>query len=188
MDMLIDKNCKIIWYNDDYPQCMEAVNLKLSSTSEKNKFYGTVDTVLAVEDLYPNYKNLYKKLNSFTSRRGAVADSDIQKKVGMLILTNALCSAWAEDDEINYMQTELNKMKEELDSIGPGLSAGMGIASLGIQRLTPIFIKILENAQTSKKTFKIMVKIEKGTDGLEYITVKSLDPHVMITDSNLWLQ
>jgi hypothetical protein len=51
-------------------------------------------------------------------------------------------------------------MKEELDSIGPGLSAGMGIASLEIQRLTPIFIKILENAQTSKKTFKIMVKIE----------------------------
>ena len=186
MDMLIDKSCKIIWYNDDYPQCMEAINLRLSSTPEKNKFYGTVDTVLAVEDLYPNYKNLYKKLNSFTSRRGAVADSDIQKKAGMIILTNALCSAWAEDDEINYMQTELNKMKEELDSIGPGLSAGMGIASLGIQRLTPIFIKILENAQTSKKTFKIMVKIEKGTDGLEYITVKSLDPHVMITDSNLY--
>ena len=186
MDMLIDKSCKIIWYNDDYPQCMEAINLRLSSTPEKNKFYGTVDTVLAVEDLYPNYKNLYKKLNSFTSRRGAVADSDIQKKAGMIILTNALCSAWAEDDEINYMQTELNKMKEELDSIGPGLSAGMGIASLGIQRLTPIFIKILENAQTSKKTFKIMVKIEKGTDGLEYITVKSLDPYVSITDSNLY--
>ena len=186
MDMLIDKSCKIIWYNDDYPQCMEAINLRLSSTPEKNKFYGTVDTVLAVEDLYPNYKNLYKKLNSFTSRRGAVADSDIQKKARMIILTNALCSAWAEDDEINYMQTELNKMKEELDSIGPGLSAGMGIASLGIQRLTPIFIKILENAQTSKKTFKIMVKIEKGTDGLEYITVKSLDPYVSITDSNLY--
>ena len=38
----------------------------------------------------------------------------------------------------------------------------------------------------AKKTFRIMVKIEKGADGLEYITVESLDPYVSITDSNLY--
>ena len=41
-------------------------------------------------------------------------------------------------------------------------------------------------AHSAKKTFRIMVKIEKGADGMEYITVQSLDPYVSITDSNLY--
>ena len=173
MDLLMNKRYKIIWYNNNYPQHMEAVNLRLSSTPEKNKFYGTVDTVLAVEDLYPAPQDLYKKLKIRFERNNFYPPNS-EECIGILLLVNTVCTVWEEP-------YEMDKVREELKKYGEAA----GLLGLMMPTVVEELAKTLETAHSSKKTFRITVKIEKGSNGMEYISIQSLDPYVGIIEGKL---
>ena len=57
--------------------------------------------------------------------------------------------------------------------------------SFSVSILAQDVVESIMAAHSAKKRFRIMVKIEKGADGLEYITVESLDPYVTISDGDI---
>ena len=176
MRLLTSKESKILWFTpeNNYVRQMAAVDLRLSSTPQKGQYYGTVDTILATEDLYPTTKALYKKFEMGYARNN-FSKFGSEERLGMLMLVNLVCSTWAEPYELEKVQAELKKF-------GPA----QGMVSFRIYDLAEDVKKNIMAVHSAKKTFRVMVKIEKGVDGLEYITVESLDPYVSITDSNLY--
>ena len=176
MYFLTNKKIKILWFTSEnnYVRQMAAVDLRLQSTPQKNRYYGTVDTILATEDLYPAPQALYKKFEIGYARNN-FSKFGSEERLGMLMLVNKVCSTWAEPYELEKIQAELKKF-------GPA----QGMISFSVSILAQDVVKSIMAAHSAKKTFRIMVKIEKGADGLEYITVESLDPYVSITDSNLY--
>ena len=176
MRLLTSKESKILWFTpeNNYVRQMTAVDLRLSSTPQKGQYYGTVDTILATEDLYPTTKALYKKFEMGYARNN-FSKFGSEERLCMLMLVNLVCSTWAEPYELEKVQAELKKF-------GPAQE----MVSFRIYDLAEDVKKNIMAVHSAKKTFRIMVKIEKGADGLEYITVESLDPYVSITDSNLY--
>ena len=176
MHFLTNKKIKILWFTSEnnYVRQMAAVDLRLQSTPQKNRYYGTVDTILATEDLYPAPQALYKKFEIGYARNN-FSKFGSEERLGMLMLVNKVCSTWAEPYELEKIQAELKKF-------GPA----QGMISFGVSLLAQDVVKSIMAAHSAKKRFRVMVKIEKGVDGLEYITVESLDPYVSITDSNLY--
>ena len=176
MHFLTNKKIKILWFTSEnnYVRQMAAVDLRLQSTPQKNRYYGTVDTILATEDLYPAPQALYKKFEIGYARNN-FSKFGSEERLGMLMLVNKVCSTWAEPYELEKIQAELKKF-------GPA----QGMISFGVSLLAQDVVKSIMAAHSAKKRFRIMVKIEKGADGLEYITVESLAPYVSITDSNLY--
>ena len=176
MRLLTSKESKILWFTSEnnYVRQMAAVDLRLQSTPQKNRYYGTVDTILATEDLYPAPQALYKKFEIGYARNN-FSKFGSEERLGMLMLVNKVCSTWAEPYELEKIQAELKKF-------GPA----QGMISFSVSILAQDVVKSIMAAHSAKKRFRVMVKIEKGADGLEYITVESLDPYVSITDSNLY--
>ena len=176
MHFLTNKKIKILWFTSEnnYVRQMAAVDLRLQSTPQKNRYYGTVDTILATEDLYPAPQALYKKFEIGYARNN-FSKFGSEERLGMLMLVNKVCSTWAEPYELEKIQAELKKF-------GPA----QGMISFSVSILAQDVVKSIMAAHSAKKRFRIMVKIEKGADGLEYITVESLAPYVSITDSNLY--
>ena len=174
MHFLTNKKIKILWFTSEnnYVRQMAAVDLHLQSTPQKNRYYGTVDTILATEDLYPAPQTLYKKFEMGYERNNfsKFGSEDLE----MLMLVNTVCSAWAEPYELEKIQAELKKF-------GPA----QGMISFSVSILAQDVVKSIMAAHSAKKRFRIMVKIEKGADGLEYITVESLDPYVTISDGDI---
>ena len=175
MYFLTNKKIKILWFTSEnnYVRQMAAVDLHLQSTPQKNRYYGTVDTILATEDLYPAPQTLYKKFEMGYERNN-FSKFGSEERLGMLMLVNTVCSAWAEPYELEKIQAELKKF-------GPA----QGMISFGVSLLAQDVVKSIMAAHSAKKRFRIMVKIEKGADGLEYITVESLDPYVTISDGDI---
>ena len=179
MRLLADKKNKILWLNSEnnYVLQMAAVNLRLSSTPQKGQYYGTVDTILATEDLYPTPQTLYKWFEMGYAKN-ELKKWEFSSKEKKLILVDAICSLWAK-------ACELKKIHDNLRQLGVDVPND-GYYTYRRDILVKDIVKSIKSIHSTKKTFRIMVKIEKGADGLEYITVESLDPYVSITDSNLF--